>query len=83
MQNNLEEFYALINFVVPDLLGSASAFRRVFADPITASRDKAASRKDKEIGRARAGYVLALLNPFVLHCVDSCESHVFVPFFVS
>lgn len=54
MQNNLDEFYALLSFAAPGLLGSAAAFKRLYAAPITRSRDKDASAKDKELGAARA-----------------------------
>lgn len=32
VQNNLEEFYALLNFAVPGLLGSSSAFKCVYGE---------------------------------------------------
>eukprot|EP00775_Hariotina_reticulata_P011378 gene11378-11527_t len=54
VQNNLDEFYALLSFACPGILGSPSVFRRVYGDPITRSRDKDASTADKELGAARA-----------------------------
>lgn len=66
VQNNLEEFYALLLFVTPDLLGSMSVFKRVFGDPITISRDKAAGAKDREIGKARAIELQQQVDGFLL-----------------
>ncbi len=56
-QNDLQEFYALISFVTPELLGPMATFKRVYGDPITRSRDKDASAVEKELGLARAKYV--------------------------
>jgi hypothetical protein len=48
---------ALLSFATPELLGSASTFNRVYAAPITRSRDRDASRKEQELGAARSQWV--------------------------
>lgn len=50
----LQEFFALLNFVAPELLGTAPAFKRVFADPIQLAQDRNATPDDKDLGGARA-----------------------------
>lgn len=42
MQNDLNEFYAMMDFANPGLLGSLSAFKRIFAEPIQLSQDRTA-----------------------------------------
>lgn len=38
VQNDLQEFYALIEFVNPGILGSSTAYRKVYEEPILRSR---------------------------------------------
>lgn len=38
MQNDLQEFYAIIEFVNPGILGSSTAYRKVYEEPILRSR---------------------------------------------
>ncbi|KAJ4457140.1 putative DNA repair and recombination protein RAD54B [Paratrimastix pyriformis] len=42
VQNDLEEFWTMCNFVQPDALGSQLAFKRLFERPIAAARDSRA-----------------------------------------
>eukprot|EP00798_Chlamydomonas_sp_ICE-L_P002367 gene2367-8676_t len=66
VQNNLDEFYALLSFVAPNLLGTASLFKRVYSDPISKSRDREATEAEKEIGAARASELQSKLAFLVL-----------------
>jgi hypothetical protein len=38
MQNDLEEFYAMVDFANPGLLGAPNHFRKTFQNPILAGR---------------------------------------------
>ena len=42
VQNDLNEFFAMIDFANPGLLGPLSAFKRIFAEPIEFSQDRTA-----------------------------------------
>ncbi|KAF5842147.1 P-loop containing nucleoside triphosphate hydrolase protein [Dunaliella salina] len=53
VQNNLQEFFALLSFVAPELLGNPQTFKRVYSDPIAKSHDRAATKEEEEIGKAR------------------------------
>lgn len=53
MQNNLDEFFAMMDFVNPGLLGSLLSFKRIFEAPITKGRDRNASAEDQALGKAR------------------------------
>ncbi len=44
----------MVNFVNPDVLGSLSAFERVFGAPISKSRDRNASAEEKALGDTRS-----------------------------
>jgi SNF2 domain-containing protein len=43
LQNNLDEFFSLIDFVCPGVLGTRDAFRHVYAKPVTKGREPGAS----------------------------------------
>ncbi|BDA44096.1 DNA repair and recombination protein RAD54B [Coccomyxa sp. Obi] len=66
LQNNLEEFFALVNFVNPDLLGSMSTFRRIFGDPITQSRDRGATPEEVALGQQRSAELQRRVDAFIL-----------------
>lgn len=66
LQNNMDEFYALMSFVHPDLLGPRTMFKRVFGDPITLSRDRDASKDQKALGQARAEELQKQVKDFIL-----------------
>ncbi|XP_057818715.2 uncharacterized protein LOC131031584 [Cryptomeria japonica] len=42
VQNNLNEFYAMMEFANPNLLGPLSTFKRLYTEPIERSRDRSA-----------------------------------------
>lgn len=42
IQNDLQEFYALIDFVNPGILGPLSTFRKIYEEPIIWSREPSA-----------------------------------------
>lgn len=48
---------ATISFVVPDLLGSLPTFKRVFAEPISKSRDRSATPEEQQLGQERSKYI--------------------------
>ncbi|GLI69785.1 hypothetical protein VaNZ11_014483, partial [Volvox africanus] len=43
VQNDLKEFYALLSFVVPDVLGTPAVFNRVYGIPITRAQEATAT----------------------------------------
>lgn len=38
MQNDLQEFYSIIEFVNPGILGTSAAYRKIYEEPILRSR---------------------------------------------
>ena len=53
---DLDEFYAMVNFVSPGMLGDAKSFRLLYADSIIRSRDKTSSDDQKRIGQKRYAF---------------------------
>ncbi|NWU88770.1 RA54B protein, partial [Upupa epops] len=66
IQNDLQEFYALIEFVNPGILGSLSTYRKIYEEPIVRSRDPSATKEEKELGEKRATELTRLTGLFIL-----------------
>ncbi|XP_054446030.1 DNA repair and recombination protein RAD54B [Pteronotus mesoamericanus] len=66
VQNDLQEFFALIDFVNPGILGSLSSYRKIYEEPIIISRQPSASEEEKELGEKRAAELISLTGPFFL-----------------
>ncbi|XP_004679783.1 PREDICTED: DNA repair and recombination protein RAD54B isoform X2 [Condylura cristata] len=66
VQNDLQEFFALIDFVNPGILGSLSSYRKIYEEPIIVSRQPSASEEEKELGEKRAAELTCLTGLFVL-----------------
>ena len=60
------EFWAMIEFACPTLLGSLNTFCNMFEKPITRSRDISCSLEEKELGEIRAQELHNLTSKFVL-----------------
>ncbi|XP_069701222.1 DNA repair and recombination protein RAD54B-like isoform X2 [Periplaneta americana] len=54
IQNDLQELYALVNFINPGILGSSVEFRRYFEEPILASRQPSVEKEVRKLGEERA-----------------------------
>lgn len=66
IQNDLSEFFMMVDFVNPDLLGSFKTFTREFETPIVKSRQPGALKKDVEKGEARSEELASLTSKFIL-----------------
>ena len=53
IQNDLLEYYSLVDFVNPGLLGNSSEFRRNYENPISKGRDADASDYQVQLGQER------------------------------
>ncbi|POS82448.1 hypothetical protein EPUL_006017 [Erysiphe pulchra] len=66
IQNDLSEFFEMVDFVNPGLLGTYKAFAKEFEVPIMKSRQPEASKKDVELGIARQEELSLLTQVFIL-----------------
>ncbi|KAM4688311.1 DNA repair and recombination protein RAD54B isoform 2-T2 [Discoglossus pictus] len=66
VQNDLQEFYALIEFVNPGVLGSLGTYRKIYEEPIIRSREPSATREEKVLGEERAAELSRLTGLFIL-----------------
>lgn len=83
MQNDLEEFFAMVNFTNPDLLGTVSQFRRKFQQPILTGREPDATDKERALGERRSHELAGLVNEFILRRTNTVLSEHLPPKTVS
>uniref|UniRef100_A0A0K0F5W5 DNA repair and recombination protein RAD54-like n=1 Tax=Strongyloides venezuelensis TaxID=75913 RepID=A0A0K0F5W5_STRVS len=65
IQNDLLEYYSLINFVNPGMLGSAAEFKKNFENPILKGRDSLSDEKQRKLSEEK----LQELSSLVSHCI--------------
>ena len=66
IQNDLSEFFMMVDFINPGLLGTYKMFMKEFEGPIVKSRQPSALQKDLDKGKARNEELASLTNPFIL-----------------
>lgn len=79
LQNDLSEFFTMVDFINPGLLGSAKTFTKEFEIPIIKSRQPEASSNDIEKGTARAEELSALTKMFILRRTAEILSKYLLP----
>ncbi|XP_038204231.1 DNA repair and recombination protein RAD54B [Arvicola amphibius] len=66
VQNDLQEFFALVDFVNPGILGSLLSYKKIYEEPIITSREPSSSKEEKELGERRAAELTCLTGLFTL-----------------
>ncbi|KAL7748994.1 DNA-dependent ATPase protein rad54 [Sorochytrium milnesiophthora] len=74
IQNDLTEYFSLLNFSCPGLLGTESEFRKNFENPILRGRDAMASDKDREICQQKLLDLAALASKVIIRRTASLLS---------
>lgn len=66
IQNDLSEYFALLNFANPNYLGTRQDFRKKYEIPILRGRDAAGTDADRQKGDERLRELLTLVNKFII-----------------
>ncbi|KAJ4967147.1 hypothetical protein NE237_018996 [Protea cynaroides] len=75
MQNDLEEFFAMVNFTNPGVLGDAAYFRRYYETPIICGREPTATEEERKLGLERSMELSAKVNQFILRRTNALLSN--------
>ncbi|CAG6015482.1 unnamed protein product [Menidia menidia] len=79
VQNDLQEFYAIIEFVNPGILGSSTAYRKVYEEPILRSRQPSCTEDERALGEERAIELSRLTGMFILRRTQEIINHYLPP----
>ena len=74
LQNQLGEFFAMVDFTNPGVLGSLASFRKRYEAPILAGREPGAEPDVAAKGAARAAELSATVNEFILRRTNALLS---------
>jgi len=66
IQNDLDEFFALVTLANPNIFGEAGQFRKKFALPILRGREPDASEDERSVGQERLVELSAETEKFIL-----------------
>lgn len=66
IQNDLGEFFTMIDFLNPGILGTYNSFKRQFEAPIVKARQPGASSAEIEAGEEKSAELSALTRKFIL-----------------
>ncbi|KDE04608.1 hypothetical protein MVLG_04988 [Microbotryum lychnidis-dioicae p1A1 Lamole] len=66
IQNDLQEYHSMVDFVNPGLLDSYPVFKKHFENAIIKSREPGASAKDKKVGEDRSKQLTRIGTAFLL-----------------
>ena len=68
------QFYAMVSFCNPGVLGTPSEFRRRFENPILAGREPDATDDAAKLGAERSAELSGIVNEFILRRTNSLLS---------
>ena len=66
IQNDLSEYFSLLNFANPGLLGTRNDFRKKYELPILRGRDASGTEADQKKGNECLAELLTLVNKFII-----------------
>ncbi|KAI9298263.1 hypothetical protein K502DRAFT_286722 [Neoconidiobolus thromboides FSU 785] len=66
IQNDLSEYFSILSFTNPNLLGSENEFRSNFENPILKGRDAAATQRDRDIGDEKLKELNAKVSKIII-----------------
>lgn len=68
------QFYAMVSFCNPGVLGSPSEFRKRFENPILTGREPDASDDAAKLGAERSAELSSIVNEFILRRTNNLLS---------
>lgn len=66
IQNDLSEYFSLLDFANPGILGTKNEFHKKYEMPILRGRDASGSEEDRKKGDERIAELLGVVNKFII-----------------
>ncbi|KAI9989272.1 hypothetical protein PInf_019433 [Phytophthora infestans] len=66
MQNDLEEFFAMVDFTNPNILGTPSEFRKNYLGPILIGREPDSTDRERQVAQSCSAMLCEIVNQFIL-----------------
>uniref|UniRef100_M4BTC1 Uncharacterized protein n=1 Tax=Hyaloperonospora arabidopsidis (strain Emoy2) TaxID=559515 RepID=M4BTC1_HYAAE len=66
MQNDLEEFFAMVDFTNPNILGTPSEFRKSYLGPILVGREPDSTDRERGVAQSCSAMLCEVVNQFIL-----------------
>ncbi|UIZ23184.1 hypothetical protein KXD40_003938 [Peronospora effusa] len=66
MQNDLEEFFAMVDFTNPNILGTPSEFRKKYLGPILIGREPDSTDRERDVAQSCSAVLCEIVNQFIL-----------------
>ncbi|OWZ23172.1 DNA repair and recombination protein [Phytophthora megakarya] len=66
MQNDLEEFFAMVDFTNPNILGTPSEFRKNYLGPILIGREPDSTDRERGVAQSCSAMLCEIVNQFIL-----------------
>lgn len=79
IQNNLIEYFSMVDFCCPGTLDDYKTFKKVFELPILRSREPGCPKSSRELGEARADQLSRLAKSYVLRRTSEVIAHFLPP----
>ena len=76
LQNNLKEYYEMVNFVKPNLMGTRKEFMNRFVNPIVNGQHSDSTERDIRMMKKRS----FILNDLLKGCMQRLDYNVLVPY---
>jgi len=76
LQNNLKEYYEMVNFVKPSLMGTRKEFMNRFVNPIVNGQHSDSTERDVRMMKKRS----FILNDLLKGCMQRLDYNVLVPY---
>ena len=76
LQNNLKEYYEMVNFVKPNLMGTRKEFMNRFVNPIVNGQHSDSTDRDIRMMKKRS----FILNDLLKGCMQRLDYNVLVPY---
>lgn len=66
MQNDLEEFFAMVDFTNPNILGAPNVFRKDYLGPILIGREPDSTDRERQVAQSCSAMLCEIVNQFIL-----------------